>query len=141
MNTIFCFLMERALTILTCELQHELTESGVNLSHSQLVVIQALCVEEGASQSRIAAYLNKDRAAIKRTVDSLVCKGFVKREKKDKKEFALFLTDEGRKILPILRRAVDITREKYLNSIPQDRIDSMIDIFNHVYNKSDSVRS
>lgn len=133
--------MERALTFLTGELALQLAESGVNLSHSQLVVIQALCLEEGSSQSRLAALLNKDRSAIKRTVDSLERKGYIRREKKDNKEFELFLTDEGLKILPILQNAIESTKEKYLSEIERDRIDSMIDIFDHIYEKAATRRA
>lgn len=124
--------MERALTILTGELQNQLIKKGVRLSHSQLVVIQALCVEEGCSASKLAAYLTKDRSAIKRTIDSLESKGYVRREKKDKKESSLYLTDAGKQILPCLQSAVEATQKKYFDEISPDSMEVMTLIFNHV---------
>lgn len=124
--------MERAMTILTGEIQAQLMRCGIELSHSQLVVIQVLDIEEGISASRLATFLTKDRAAVKRTVDSLVAKGYLERRKKDRKESGLYLTEAGRGLLPEMMKAIDATRSKYFDGIAPEHVETVAYVCSHV---------
>lgn len=132
----FCFLLERVLTILTVDLHHRLLSHGINLSHSEIVALYALNLEPGSSPSYLSYYLNKDRAALKRTIDALLKKGYAFRERKDRKEFCLYLTDEGLKVIPVLQEVVKQVKQTYFSDVPDEDLKKVVSVFKHIFEVS-----
>ena len=66
------YLLDRTLWALSNSLNVALKKNeGIDLPHSQYLVLRTLFEKDGLSQNEIAAHLHKDAAAIKRTVDYL----------------------------------------------------------------------
>lgn len=65
------YLLDRTLWALSNSLNVALKNEGIDLPHSQYLVLRTLFEKDGLSQNEIAAHLHKDAAAIKRTVDYL----------------------------------------------------------------------
>lgn len=60
-------------------LRHNFMAEGINLTHAQYVLLIDLFEQDGLTQQALADKVFKDKAAVKRTVDSLVEKGLVVR--------------------------------------------------------------
>lgn len=93
------------------EAAHYLTKllAPVRLAPEQSLLLALLLEKEGLSQNEIANQLNKDKASIARMIASLEKKGYVRKvsSKKDRRSVNVFVTEEGRKLEPILSE-VDI---------------------------------
>ncbi|MCC8188681.1 MAG: MarR family transcriptional regulator [Bacteroides sp.] len=65
------FLLGRAAATMATLLNHTLKNEGIDLPHSQFVILRYLYYEDGISQQELAEKIFKDNAAIKRTLDHL----------------------------------------------------------------------
>lgn len=83
-------------------------QNGIDLPHSQFLIMRYLYDTDGLSQAELAKLLGKDTAAIKRTVDNLESKGLIKREQATLRKNRVCITEKGLSIMPAIR---DITRE------------------------------
>lgn len=70
------FLLDRALWTLSSTLNATLKEKGIDLPHSQYIIMRFLDEKEGISQNKLAILLHKDAAAIKRSIDNLEKKDY-----------------------------------------------------------------
>lgn len=104
-------LLDRSLWTLINALNLALKEQNIDLQHSQYIVMRVLFRREGISQNEIAAYLHKDAAAIKRSIDYLEKKGFVIKKSLSGCKYGIYLTDNGKerksKIISVADEAVD----------------------------------
>lgn len=94
------FLLNRASVALGKTLNNRLQEAEIDLPHSQFVVLRSLYYRDGLSQLEISNLLFKDAAAIKRTIDNLEKKGYVERRQVHSQKNNIFITDQGKAILP-----------------------------------------
>lgn len=88
------YLLDRTLWALSNSLNVALKNEGIDLPHSQYLVLRTLFEKDGLSQNEIAAHLHKDAAAIKRTVDYLEQKGLVVRKTVAHSKYNVFLTEK-----------------------------------------------
>ncbi len=65
------FLLGRAAATMATLLNQTLKSEGIDLPHSQFVILRHLYNEDGISQQELAERIFKDNAAIKRTLDNL----------------------------------------------------------------------
>lgn len=65
------FLLARASNSMATHLNSLLKKEGIDLPHSQYIVLKCLYDEDGISQQDLADKIYKDTAAIKRTLDIL----------------------------------------------------------------------
>lgn len=98
------FLLSRASVSLARALTAEFRKEGIDLPHSQFVVLRCLYYRDGISQSEIANTLFKDAAAIKRTLDNLESKGYVRRQAVRNLKNNVFITESGKSVMPGLLR-------------------------------------
>lgn len=94
------FRLDRALWAISTALSTALKEKGINLPHSQYIIMRFLYEQDGISQNRIAAFLHKDAAAIKRSIDILVKKRLAERRVISRSKNGIYLTKQGRQLMP-----------------------------------------
>lgn len=63
--------LDFAFNSLVAELKRSLHSLGLPLNHAQFAILQNLYLDDGLSQSEIARRVNKDRAAISRSLNTL----------------------------------------------------------------------
>ncbi len=112
--------LNRALWTLINALNQGLKEGGIDLQHSQYIVMRVLFEREGVSQNEIAAQLHKDAAAIKRSIDYLEKKGFVVRQPLSGCKYGIYLTDYGREMQPKIIAISDEVTNRALAGISEE---------------------
>ncbi|MDR3061546.1 MAG: MarR family transcriptional regulator [Dysgonamonadaceae bacterium] len=110
-----------------------LKKKGIDLPHSQFVVLRCLFFNDGLSQLEIAKLLSKDAAAIKRTVDNLEQKGLVIRTQVRTLKNSICVTNEGHELMPrVLTIAQEVT-DKALQGIDDEYKTLLWDMLNKIY--------
>lgn len=94
----FGYLMERCMRTMISRLSDNLASAGIALPYSQYEVMRVLYRDGNRSQIHIAHALQKDAAAIKRSIDSLESKGFVNRREVSGRENIVELIPKGESI-------------------------------------------
>lgn len=107
-------LANRASTVLSQAMNMALANAGIDLPHSQFIVLRCLYFNDGVSQLKIAHLLSKDAAAIKRTIDNLKRKGLVVRENVSTLKNSIHITDKGKRMMPEILNIAEQTTEKAL---------------------------
>jgi DNA-binding MarR family transcriptional regulator len=99
------FIIYRTALAMKATLQRTLKEQGLDITPEQYGILHVLQEEAGLSQKEIGNILFKDKPNISRMLDALERKGLIFRQPIDRRKFAIFLTEAGRKlaaeILPI----------------------------------------
>jgi len=107
------YLMARSRTMLSRSVDEALRRFGI--SHSQGSVIMILCVGKCSTAAELSRELFIDSAAMKRTLDKLEAKGYLRRvaTPSDKRLFKIELTAEGKELAaqlpPIYREVLDLS--------------------------------
>lgn len=94
------FLMGRASIALAKSVNAAFAENGIDLPHSQFIVLRCVYYKDGISQLSIAKTIFKDAAAVKRTVDYLEEKGLVVRSEVRHLKNAVHITEKGKTLMP-----------------------------------------
>lgn len=81
-------------------LYREFVARGIDLPIAQFILLAQLFVEDGQTQQELADNLGKDKASVKRTVDNLIDRGLVTKEREAgaMKNIPLFTTAKARQI-------------------------------------------
>lgn len=82
-------------------LYREFARRGIDLPNAQFLLLAQLFIEDGQTQQELAVNLGKDKASIKRTVDNLISRGLVTKERREQgnvKNIPLCVTDHARRI-------------------------------------------
>ena len=76
-----------------------------NIGSGQLSFLMVLSREDGINQEALTKNINVDKATTTRAVNKLIKEGYVKREidQDDKRAYKIYLTQKGKKIIPILK--------------------------------------
>jgi DNA-binding MarR family transcriptional regulator len=92
---------------------------GHGVGVAQWVVLRCLFDAEGASLNELAGAVGVDNGALSRMVERLSRKGLVLREADpaDRRAVRLRLTDEGRRLVPVLAREADLNDEAFFGVI------------------------
>ncbi|MDR1707455.1 MarR family transcriptional regulator [Dysgonomonas sp.] len=112
-------------------LNDKLLLHGIDLPHSQFIVLRCLHYRSGISQNEIAKLLFKDAAAIKRTIDNLEKKGLIIREQERLLKNRIYVSDKGKAILPKILAIADTATKDVLagiNAGQYDQLRKMLDI-------------
>ncbi|WP_099469770.1 MarR family winged helix-turn-helix transcriptional regulator [Konateibacter massiliensis] len=106
--------------------------SDKELSYSDSVFLVNIGENEGTTQEEIASALAIDKAAIARSVKSMVKSGYIRAEqsKSDKRAKALYLTDSGRE----LYRFMQELNRKWVDYVLSDFNSADIDSFSQTIN-------
>lgn len=87
--------LDLAFNSLVGELNRTLRSVGLQLNHAQFAILQNLYLKDGQSQSDIARRVNKDRAAISRSLNTLEENGFIVRRSLSGSKNGIFLTEKA----------------------------------------------
>lgn len=120
------YYLERCLLEMTRKLSSNFAEAGIDLPYSQYIVMRALHKNGPQSQAQIAHFLNKDTAAIKRTLDYLEKRGLVIRNKVSGRENIVNISDKGCEMMPLIIKVAESTIKELLNGVPDETIEIVL---------------
>lgn len=130
------YLLDRALYAMSNTLKNNLRQHGIDLPHSQYLVMRLLFEQDGISQAKIAAELHKDTAAIKRSIDNLENKKLVTRASASRCKYNIFLTDEGKRLKPQIIDIYNKTMKEILSDISPETYRVALQFLTDIYQSS-----
>lgn len=130
------FLLNRASWAAANMLKESFIKEGIDLPHSQYIVLRVLYEHEGLSQQEIATALHKDGAAIKRTLDILERKELIVRKPASLCKYNIYLTPKAIAQKEKIITVADNTAKQALEGIPEKQYKEVIDFLNHIYKQS-----
>lgn len=106
--------------------------SELNLSYSEFSFLKELINGDGVTQESIVKHVCIDKAATSRTVKILEQKNLIKREKNelDKRSLLIFLTDEGKELIPILNKILSDWQKMIEDSMGTENIQNLDKLLN-----------
>lgn len=120
-------MLNRAATTMSTALTTALSDAGIDLPHSQFIVLRCLYYNGNLCQLEIARLLSKDAAAIKRTIDNLEQKGLVKRIPVRTLKNSVQITDEGRALMPKAIAVAKAASEKATSGLSQKNLTGLME--------------
>ncbi|MDR2913776.1 MAG: MarR family transcriptional regulator [Tannerella sp.] len=127
------FLLARASDSMSAHLNKLLRKEGIDLPHSQYVVLRLLYIEDGISQQELAKRAFKDTAAVKRTLDILEGKGLVNRIPVNMKKNNIVITPSGRELMPKVIEYLERSKESYLSGISDKEYTTVTGVLERLY--------
>lgn len=127
------FLLTRASDALATHLNSLLKKQGIDLPHSQYVILKYLYHKDGISQQELAKEIFKDTAAIKRTLDILEKKGLVERIPITMRKNSVKITDVGKELMPKVIDCLEKSMQTILSGISKDNYKTFIGILERIY--------
>ena len=113
--------------LLADRLRRDFLARGIDLTHSQFVLLLDLLEEDGLTQRDLSERIFKDKAAVKRTVDALVAKGLVSRGKAER-NVPLHATPRARRIWPRLREIATETVRRSTAAVGAERLEACLSV-------------
>lgn len=126
-------LVSRASVALSKALNAAILADNIDLPHSQFIVLRCLYYQDEISQFDLANLLSKDAAAIKRTVDELEKKGFVKRKQIRNLKNSVCITDQGKALMPQLLEIADRVKDDALKGISEKERKLLKELLEKIY--------
>lgn len=126
------FLLARTSNEVSTHFNSLIKEHGIDIPHSQYVILEILYDEDGISQQELSIKTSKDEAAIKRTLDILEKKGVVKRVPTNTRKNSIVLTEKGRELMPKMRGCVREAKNAALSGITDDEYNKFVDILERI---------
>jgi len=127
------FIIYRTALAMKATLQRTLKERGFDITPEQYGILHVLREEAGLSQKEIGNILFKDKPNVSRMLDALERKRLIFRQPTDRRRYAIFLTEEGKKlieeILPIGLQLI----EKAINGLLAREIEALESMLNKIY--------
>ena len=117
------------------ELGRMLTHSGIDISSDQWSVLMALSEKDGPSQTDLAIKLYKVRSNITRILDIMEKMGLIERKRSsaDKREYNVFITAKGKKMIPDLKRASASILAKALQNANKEELAIVKTVLNKIF--------
>lgn len=114
------FSLARASHAMGTSLNGLLKNNGVDLTHSQYVVLRVLYAKDGISQQELAKRVYKDVAAIKRTLDILEGKGLVQRVPVTMRKNSILITETGKQLIPQVLDHIERWEQSILKGVDSE---------------------
>lgn len=130
--TFLGYLMERCLRGMVATLESALNKAGIDLPYSQYVVMRTLYQQDKISQAKLAEFLQKDTAAIKRTIDNLEGKGLVCRQAVSGRQYDICVTAKGKRMEEKIAEVGKRTLQDLLADIPYEAQMTVLDFFESI---------
>ena len=124
--------------ILNCRLKKYLAEvfkkNSVNLTAEQYLVMDTLWNEGTLTQQAIAFIIQKDKNSVTQFIDNLEKKGLVTRSvaKEDRRVNNIVVTEEGMALKDSTKQLAINTMNKALKDIPEEDIQTFVDVLKKV---------
>lgn len=94
------------------ELNRELRQAGLKITHPQFTLLQAVYRQPGLSQTELAKATAKDAAAVTRSLTYLEKQGLVERKWLNGCAKGVFLTPKAESLRPVLDKAIGRTIDR-----------------------------
>ncbi len=132
---IYPFWLERTIRTIKNQQLQKLKENNIDLTIEQWIVLLGVSNHEGSTQKEIAEQTIKDTANVKRIVDQIVKKGYVKKETDatDLRKTQLTLTTEGHQIISKALPLMDDIRQKGLIDVSEKEFDYLLSTLKKIY--------
>ncbi|MHC1690022.1 MAG: MarR family winged helix-turn-helix transcriptional regulator [Bacteroidales bacterium] len=130
------FLINKTAQKFKLELSRKLKQLGLDLSSDQWSVLMVLSENDGPSQTELASKLYKDRSNLTRILDVMEKLQLIERRRSstDRREYNVFITPEGVKTIPILKKAGNYVVKKALKDAKSDELVIMTSFLNRIFN-------
>ena len=117
------------------ELGRMLKQSGIEISSDQWSVLMALSEKDGPSQTDLAIKLYKVRSNITRILDVMEKMELIERKRSsaDKREYNVFITDKGKKMIPDLKKASASILGKALQNANKEELAIVKTVLNKIF--------
>jgi MarR family transcriptional regulator for hemolysin len=132
---LYPFWLERTIRTLKKQQLKKLKQNNIDLTIEQWIVLLGVKNYEGATQKNISDNTLKDTANVKRIIDQLIKKGFVKRQEHstDLRKTHLSMTEKGRKIILKVLPIMDSVRKKGLTDVSEKEFDYLVSTLKKIY--------
>lgn len=125
--------LDMAFKSLVGELNRTLHSEGLPLNHAQFEILQNLFLKDGQSQSDIARRVNKDRAAISRSLNTLEENGFIIRKAVSGSKNGIYLTEKAIDKRKNISRAINMAISKGREGMTEDEYETGLDFLRKIY--------
>lgn len=122
------FLMADCTRLYATNLDRRLRNSGLTLSRSQWRVIAHLYRKDGLTQTELAELLSIEKAPLGTLLEKLEKSELIERhcDTQDKRAKRVYISDEGRKIIPLIREQADLLKTLSTTDISSDEMDLLV---------------
>lgn len=127
------YFVDRTFTNMIKFLNYELSVKGLKLQHPQFAIMMVLRAKDGISQSEITEIVDRDKASVSRNIKYLEGLGYIKKEAIDGRANRIFLTEKGKKILPILNEISTKDTEMTLKGFSESKKKEVFEILTKMY--------
>jgi DNA-binding MarR family transcriptional regulator len=113
------------------------------LSSASCPYLLALYHEDGINQNQLSKELSVDKAMSARELKKLINEGYVKKEvdKKDTRANKLYLTNEGKSMIPAIRREISVWNDAITQELNEKEKNELIRMLDVVLIKAKQIRS
>ncbi|MDE6341440.1 MAG: MarR family transcriptional regulator [Muribaculaceae bacterium] len=115
------------------ELNRSLHNVGLPLNHAQFAILQNLFLKDGQSQSDIARCVNKDRAAISRSLNALEEHGFIVRKAVSGSKNAIYLTQQAIQNRDRITEAINMAIGRGRRGMTEEEYETGIGFLKKIY--------
>lgn len=127
------FYINRLLYTIQKKQNKMLQDAGLDLQHSEFIVIRVLGEIKEVSQSELAVDMVMERSGISRTLSSLEEKGYVKRKNINKKTKVVSLTEKGEELLPMFKEMSDTLTDQAFRGFSQKSREATLKNLDKIY--------
>lgn len=120
------FLLSKGTQALHRQLNRTFHAKEYDITFEQWSILIYLFNCDGKSQNEIAEKTIRDKVSVTKIIDNLEKHNLVKRalDDKDRRVRRIFLTDEGKKIVPKLKKIADLTLAEAFNGANKNDVES-----------------
>lgn len=124
MDESITFLINKAAQKFKLELSRKLKQSGLDISSDQWSVLIYLSEHDGPTQTELAQKLHKDRSNLTRILDLMEKNLHIERIRNtaDKREYNVYITEKGKELLPVLKKAGNSVMKQALRGTDTEEI-------------------
>ena len=132
---LYPFWLERTIRTLKSQQLKKLKQNNIDLTIEQWIVLLGVKNYEGSTQKEISDNTLKDTANVKRIIDQLIKKGFVKRKEHstDLRKTHLSMTEKGKKNILTALPIMDSVRKKGLTDVSEKEFDYLVSTLKKIY--------
>lgn len=93
-----------------------------------------LAKNEGCTQKELCRNMGIDEAVATRSMKKMEKEGYVSRirSEQDSRKYALFLTEKGRKLIPVIRTVLEEWWNQVLQDVPQEQQNYLLPLMEHI---------
>lgn len=127
------YYLDRALCVMIKCLNKELKEYHLGFHHSDFTILKVLSQVEGISQTDLAKILGKEKSGIGRSISTLEKGGYIHRSAINGCKNEVFLSEKGKKIIPLINEIADKVTDKALSGFSEKKRNEIMKNLTMIY--------